>query len=79
MSLSLYRVDKTITEIQVLLTGLFITGIMAGAISILGFDPRSLPVPFSLLSPDVFFFLVILVYLPNDPKTLYSSYNHSHR
>lgn len=52
---------RTVVEVQVLSTGLFITGILARVIFILGFDDRAiLSTPFSI-SSDVLNFLLFVV------------------
>lgn len=52
---------RTMAEIRVLCTGLFATGVLARAISILGLDPRPTPTSLTMSDQGVFPFLIFVV------------------
>lgn len=63
-----------VAETQFLSTGLFVTGILARAISLFGFDSRTIPAPLSL-DRDVISFILFVVspncwvrYSPSSPR-----------
>lgn len=55
------RSRKTMAEIRIFCTGLFATGVLARVISILGMDPRPIPIPFTMPNQGVLSFLIFAV------------------